>query len=283
MSPKPRSFSKNSWRIAAGGVCAALLLAACTETRLAMFAAKKISPQPEIAKGHYKIGKPYQIKGVWYYPAVNYGYAETGIASWYGPTFHKKRTANGQIFDMNAITAAHRTLPLPSMVRVTNLKNGRSLKVLVNDRGPFARGRIIDLSRRSAQLLGFERAGTAPVRVEIIADESRQLALLAQGKARQVAAAAPAPVKVASLPRDQPVSAKTILFVQAGAFVRRDLALQTKKSLISIGPTHVVEANIGNRRFYRVRLGPVESISDGDRILDRVVENGYPNARLVVD
>lgn len=281
-----------------------------------MYAAKRISPQPEIAKGHYKIGNPYKIKGVWYYPAVNYSYSETGVASWYGPNFHKKPTANGQIFDMNAITAAHKTLPLPSMVRVTNLKNGRSLKILVNDRGPFARGRVIDLSRRSAQLLGFERAGTAPVRVEVIADESRRLALIAQGKTTNLAAAKAVPVKVAALPArgrevslqptrplpsprrtaaetrasigtpsvtKVPVSDKTTLFVQAGAFVRRDLALKMKDNLMPIGPTQVVETSIGNRRFFRVRVGPVASIQDGDRVLDRLVENGYPNARLVVD
>ena len=303
------------WGIAA--ICIALLLSGCAETRLAMHAAKQFSPQPKISKGHYKIGNPYQIKGVWYYPAVNYSYRESGIASWYGKQFHKKQTANGQIFDMNAITAAHRTLPLPSMVRVTNLRNGRSLKVLVNDRGPFARGRIIDLSRRSAQLLGFERAGTARVRVEIIPHESRRLALLAQGKLSNVAAAEPAPLKVAALPgsgpenisdappartrhltppqpnyrvedavpavTEIPVTGQTKLFVQAGAFVRRDLALKTKKSLSTIGPTRVVETSIGTRRFFRVRVGPVSSIIAGDRILDRVVENGYPNARLVVD
>lgn len=314
---KDRSSVVKNWRVVTvGSVCLVMVLAACAETRLAMYAAKQISPQPTIAKGHYKVGKPYQIKGVWYYPAVNYSYAETGIASWYGPKFHKKRTANGQIFDMNAITAAHRTLPLPSMVRVTNLQNGRSLKVLVNDRGPFARGRIIDLSRKSAQLLGFERAGTARVRVEIIADESRRLALIAQGRGTQVAAAQTAPVTVAALPdsdgaaierrkpappasrpaatalpptaetyavTEGPVSEKTSLFVQAGAFVRRDLALKMKRTLTPIGPTRVVEASIGNRRFFRVRVGPVESINDGDRILDKVVENGYPDARLVVD
>src|SRR5690606_37604870 len=114
-----------------------------------------------------------------------------GIASWYGPKFHNRRTANGQLFDMNAITAAHRTLPLPSIVRVTNLENGRTLKVLVNDRGPFARGRIIDVSRRTAQLLGFEHKGTAPVRVEIVPDESRRIALIAQGRGGEIDSSSP--------------------------------------------------------------------------------------------
>lgn len=155
------------------------VLAACAETQLALHTAKRVarsSDDVQKAPGNYKIGKPYQIKGVWYYPSVKYDYAETGVASWYGSQFHGKKTANGEVFDMNDITAAHRTLPLPSMVQVTNLENGRSLKVRINDRGPFAHGRIIDLSRRSAQLLGFQRQGTAKVRVQILAPESRRLA-----------------------------------------------------------------------------------------------------------
>lgn len=124
----------------------------------------------------YKVGKPYQIKGKWYYPEVNYSYVEDGIASWYGPGFHGRQTANGETYDMNDLTAAHRTLPMPCVVRVTNLENGRSLKLRVNDRGPFARERIIDVSRRASQLLGFHLQGTTPVRVEIVEDESRMMA-----------------------------------------------------------------------------------------------------------
>ena len=294
--------------------CIALLVSACAETRFAVHAAKQLAPDREDSiVGTYKVGNPYQVNGVWYRPEVDYRYAETGIASWYGPQFHNRRTANGQIFDMNAITAAHRTLPLPSIVRVTNLENGRSLKVLVNDRGPFARGRIIDVSRRTAQLLGFEREGTAPVRVEIVPDESRRIALIAQGRGSEaVAAAAPEPVAVAALPDPAPaagpvqtpapvvtravalspvqpavttlpVAARTRLFVQAGAFVQRDLADRLRRALDTIGPTQVVEAVVGARRFYRVRVGPLPSVADGDRILDRVVANGYTDARLVVD
>ena len=159
-----------------------LALGACSETKFLIEGAKEISGATEpTAKsaGQYKIGNPYQIAGTWYYPAEDFGYAETGIASWYGPQFHAKTTANGETFDMNTLTAAHRTLPLPSVVRVTNLENGRALMLRVNDRGPFARGRIIDVSRRAAQLLGFQRSGTARVRVEIVPDESRRLKQLA--------------------------------------------------------------------------------------------------------
>jgi len=119
------------------------------------------------AEGNFKVGTPYQINGKWYYPAENYNYVEEGIASWYGQDFQGKRTANGERYDMNAVTAAHPTLPLPSMVHVTNLDNGRQLDVRVNDRGPFHSTRIIDMSRRAAQLLGFYDVGTAHVRVEI--------------------------------------------------------------------------------------------------------------------
>ena len=163
--------------------CFSILLAGCAETALVVHTAKEIAKvsKPTVAKGRYKVGKPYQIKNVWYYPKVEYDYDETGIASWYGPNFHQKLTANGEIFDQNAITAAHRTLPMPSIVRVTNLENGRSLIVRINDRGPFAHGRIIDLSRRSAQLLGFIRKGTTKTRVQILRAESKAIAQRAKG------------------------------------------------------------------------------------------------------
>ena len=134
-------------------------------------------------QGYYKVGSPYQIDGVTYTPAVDYDYDETGIASWYGPNFTGKITANGELYDMNEVTAAHRTLPMPSLVKVTNLDNGRTIVVRVNDRGPYARGRILDMSRRGAQLLGYEKTGTAKVRVQIMARESQILAAAAkQGK-----------------------------------------------------------------------------------------------------
>src|SRR5271170_1302120 len=115
--------------------------------------------------GIYKVGTPYESEGVWYYPREQPDYDETGVASWYGPNFHGQRTANGEVFDAAALTAAHRTLPMPVNVRVTNLENGRSLVLRVNDRGPFARGRIIDVSEGAAKLLGFYGKGTARVRV----------------------------------------------------------------------------------------------------------------------
>lgn len=134
-------------------VCAVAALSGCAVDR---------ARQP----GAYKVGTPYQIAGVWYYPKEDPFYDETGIASWYGSDFHGKATANGERYDMDTLTAAHRTLPMPTIVRVTNLENGRSLRLRVNDRGPYARGRIIDVSRRAATLLGFQDKGTARVRVQ---------------------------------------------------------------------------------------------------------------------
>ena len=177
------------------------VLAACAETEFLVHTAKQVNGPSESGGklGAYKVGSPYQIKDIWYYPAEDYEYTETGIASWYGPKFHGKKTANGEIFNQNDLTAAHRTLPLPSAVRVTNLENGRSLVLRINDRGPFARGRIIDVSRRGAQLLDFERNGTAKVRVDILPDESRQLKVAAINGGEQQ-------LQVAASPREAVVS-----------------------------------------------------------------------------
>lgn len=125
-------------------------------------------PPPPMANPQYKIGNPYQIAGVWYYPREEPDYDQTGIASWYGADFHGRLTANGEVFDRTIISAAHPTLPMPVNVRVTNLDNGRSIVVRVNDRGPFVRGRIIDVSEQAADLLGFKQRGLARVRVSFI-------------------------------------------------------------------------------------------------------------------
>lgn len=153
-----------------------LFLSACAEAELAAHVAKKIPGMSSKSEGTFKVGNRYKIKGKYYYPEESYTLDETGIASWYGPNFHGKKTANGERFDQYELTAAHRTLQMPSLVRVTNLENGRSLVLRVNDRGPFARGRIIDVSKRGAELLGFKNQGTAKVRVQVLAEESRAVA-----------------------------------------------------------------------------------------------------------
>ncbi|WP_269466289.1 septal ring lytic transglycosylase RlpA family protein [Tardibacter chloracetimidivorans] len=146
-----------------------------------------------------KVGNPYQVLGQWYYPRDDRDYDQTGIASWYGPKFHGLSTANGETYDMDRVSAAHKTLPLPSYVEVTNLENGRRIIARVNDRGPFVGDRVIDLSRRSAELLDVVRKGTARVRVRrVYPPEDVRLALRGGGKsagAVQMASAAPKPVR----------------------------------------------------------------------------------------
>ena len=148
----------------------------------------------------YKVGTPYEVNGQWYYPGEDFTYDKTGIASWYGPAFHGKPTANGERYDMDAMTAAHKTLPLPSLVRVTNLENGRAIIVRVNDRGPFVDDRIIDMSRAGAKALGFLNKGLARVRVENLTEASLALknrALGASDVPMPAIAAAPRPTVAA--------------------------------------------------------------------------------------
>jgi rare lipoprotein A len=147
--------------------------------------------------GAYRVGKPYNINGRTYVPTENPSYRAEGIASWYGPDFHGRLTANGEVYDMHAISAAHTTMPLPSYARVTNLDNGRSIIVRVNDRGPYVRNRIIDLSIGTAKVLDFYGHGLARVRVEYVgraslegSDDAMLLATLREGSP------APAPSKV---------------------------------------------------------------------------------------
>ena len=194
------------------------LVSACAETAFVAQTAKRINSTPgeepsAKAQNGYKIGNPYQVNGVWYYPAEDFNYDETGIASWYGPGFHSKTTANGEIYDQNELTAAHKTLQLPALVRVTNLENGRSIVLKINDRGPYVHGRIIDVSRRGAQLLGFEGKGTAPVRVTVLTDESRALA--AKLKGETMLARNETPITVVDLPK--PVVSSSSLPPPAGA------------------------------------------------------------------
>lgn len=305
------------------------LLSGCAEANLFGHYAKKATSGDEppaagsSAAPTYKVGKPYQVGGVWYYPREDFDYDETGIASWYGPNFHAKMTANGETFDQNAVTAAHKTLPMPSVVRVTNLENGRSLVVRVNDRGPFVNGRIIDLSRRSAQLLGLEGAGTAKVRVQVLADESRVLAgkLKREGSEPQVAAAPRESVTAETLPppgsREQakPVLASarpgsatrvstaadqverelaaqevetvpvraTGIFVQAGSFSRHDNALRLQARLSGVGHPQILPASIKGQTVYRVRFGPLSSVEDADRLLESVIAAGQQDAKVIVD
>jgi len=291
----------------------ALVAAACSSQQ------RQGEGQYRAGRPMYKVGAPYQINGVWYYPAADYSYDETGVASWYGEQFDRKYTANGEIFDLNELTAAHRTLPMPSIVQVTNLTNGRSLQLRVNDRGPFARGRIIDVSRRASQLLGFATNGSALVRVKIMKEESIQVAELAKrngGDTRVLVAEAPSVAKVEAAsaispapapPPAAPISTMSTppiiaelpplpekvgvvppassarIFLQAGAFSMRDNAQRLQARIAPLGSVQVMTASVRGIEMYRVRLGPVASVEEADQLLARVVGSGYPEARIVVD
>ena len=201
------------WLAVAAMPALLLGLGGCAETTLAIHGAKQLAQseisgtttrQIDAAKVRRASLRPYQIKGIWYYPSEMPEYDETGIASWYGDPFHGRATASGEIYDKRIVTAAHKTLPLPSTVRVTNLENGRVLTVRVNDRGPFVNNRIIDMSQRGAQLLGFERQGVARVRVEVVGSDDDRFVLrpvtTPRNEKKAVAAAPRKSVSVASLP-----------------------------------------------------------------------------------
>lgn len=163
---------RTAWFLGLLLVSAALALSGCGGKKSAFSGKgspvyKGPDPIPK-GGGHYKVGKPYRVAGRKYYPKEDFRYDKTGIASWYGPKFHKRSTSNGEWFDMNDLTAAHTTLPMPTYAKVTNLENGRTLVVRINDRGPYVSDRIIDLSKRSAEVLGVRKKGTARVRVQYI-------------------------------------------------------------------------------------------------------------------
>ena len=182
------SFSETAWslpsRIAlasqCGAVAGALLLAACQSPQIQP--AKVEAPKPPPARqGYYKVGAPYQMNGIWYYPALDLSYDETGVASILPPNFREDLTANGESFDQNALAGAHKTLPMPSVVQVTNLDNGRQIQLRINDRGSYEPGRILQMTRHASELLGMPAGGLARVRVRIMPTESIQVASLAGG------------------------------------------------------------------------------------------------------
>ena len=196
-------------RLSALGL-ACLLLANCSGGQMAgkvdprygvAASARAVEPGQPVPKGGgvYRVGKPYTVAGRVYVPEENTNYSAEGMASWYGDDFHGRYTANGEIFDMASISAAHPTLPLPSYVRVTNLANRRSIVVRVNDRGPYARDRILDVSVKTAELLGFYGHGVTRVKVEYVgrapvegSDDRKLIATLREGNQ------AIAPIQVSS-------------------------------------------------------------------------------------
>jgi rare lipoprotein A len=311
------------WARAARGGTAVLILfvlGACAQTQLAVHAIKEVqkrSDAPETAGvapngvpigpgGVYKVGNPYVIKGVRYFPEVDGDYDETGVASWYGPGFHSKTTANGETYDQNDLTAAHKTLPMPSYVRVTNLENGRAIVLRVNDRGPYAHGRVIDVSKRAAQLLGFEQQGTAKVRVRIVdqgtsgfvadkpvttQEERDAVSAVPIARVESITLAPPPGVAAAPEPVEPPPPPAQVamvsvgpsdLYVQAGAFTLYDNANRLAARLTSFGDVSIQSAIVGENEFFRVRIGPLASIEGADGVLADLIGSGFPESRIIV-
>jgi len=242
--------------------------------------------------GVRKTGKPYRIAGKWYYPlATANGYNATGTASWYGTKFHGRKTANGERYDMHAMSAAHKTLPMPTMVRVTNLNNGRSVVVRVNDRGPFVKNRIIDLSYAAARALGYDNEGTAPVRVEALGNSMTASAgRTAPGSITKPPIVRPTPsVTAAQQPirRHIPVT-RTIrpgsMYIQLGAFSSTVNANRLKAELSGNYPSVGIYAkNGGYAEVYRVRIGPFEDEKEIERQVLALQRQGYTNAIVVIE
>ena len=221
------------------------------------------------AEPRSRYGNPpyYEVFGKRYYVmASGHGHVERGVASWYGEKFHGRRTSSGEPYDMYAMTAAHKTLPLPSYARVTNLSNGRSVVVRINDRGPFVDNRIVDLSYTAAQRLDMVGPGTALVELEVLAP-------------------GPAPVAAPVLVAAPAAGADAGMFVQAGAFSDRDNAEQLARRLRAGGIPDVLVADglAGGRALFRVRVGPVTGVEDFDRTMSRLAELGISDAYLATD
>jgi rare lipoprotein A len=295
---------------------AGVSLAACAtvQPRYAAHAPSASQARPPGAHRGYKTGDPYQVGGIWYVPHDQPHYDEKGIASWYGDAFNMKPTADGEIFDMNGFSAAHTTLPLPSMVEVTNLDNGRKLVVRVNDRGPFVGDRIIDLSHAAAHELGYDRQGLAHVRVRYVgpaalassdggsryaqakpaapirpAPPTSSVTPVAQPSPEASTVPPPEPVKTATLPppvpavyaSPAPAGAPGAFRIQAGAFGDQGNAQRAVAQLSAAGDAVIEPVERDGTTIYRVVLpGPADE-AGALALRDRVAQFGFADARVV--
>jgi rare lipoprotein A len=195
------------------------------------------------------------------------GFVQRGIASWYGTKFHGRSTSSGEVYNMHAMTAAHKTLPIPVYVQVKNLDNGRSLVVRVNDRGPFVTGRIIDLSYAAAKKLGVDGPGTAKVEIRVVGQ--------GQAKSRSV---------VRTIPLAKEFEQDVPLFVQMGSFSSHDNATSLVQNLVEANEStaQISSLQTDNGIFYRVRVGPLFDIDEANAIVRRLKGKGFQTARIVV-
>ena len=271
--------------------------------------------------GQYQVGNPYEVAGRWFNPREQPGYDKEGIASWYGEAFNRRRTSNGEWFDMNTLTAAHATLPLPSYVLVTNLENNRQVVVRVNDRGPFVGTRVIDLSKRAADVLGYRANGKAHVRVKLIgpapiddsmghmvamnramnqgASMGQLVAMSNDASVRapttaiamnepMVPRAAKLPIAVAT-PRAEvqqaafvpPIMHPQTYIVRVGVFHDLNNASTVYQQLQGFGPTRIVKAVGANGPLYRVEMGPLDNKADADAAMTTAIGEGFEDAKLV--
>jgi rare lipoprotein A len=263
------------------GACA---LGACSQGGRAPDPQLGVTASPRVVTGRavpkgggiYKVGKPYQVAGRWYVPREVAHYDKSGTASWYGDAFHGRRTANGEIYDMHALTAGHPTLPLPSYAYVTNLDNGRTILVRVNDRGPYVDNRLIDLSWRSAHELGYSRRGLARARVRFAgraplggSDAAERRHLAAQPWYRgnlNVAQMPSSEISTGSIGRNEtrPVTlgGPARALVDAGSFSTRAEAERMRHELEDRGPVVIEQVGTGTEALFRVRVGPRGEMSD---------------------
>ena len=223
-----------------------------------------------------KYGNPknYKVLGKWYsVRETSSGYREKGISSWYGKKFHGHRTSSGETYDMYAMTAAHKTLPLPTYVRVTHLENGRSVIVKVNDRGPFHEGRIIDLSYSAAKKLGITATGTGVVEVVAIDSDNYNKKQPYQPKFNKPSALSSYPVK-----------ANFKLFLQVGAFNDQTNAYKLTKRLSRMFKQQQIHSDFSSEKnIFRVRIGPLASIADADKLTVFLNNKGIPATKIVID
>jgi rare lipoprotein A len=232
------------------------------------------STYPKPSKGYtqpstsQKQSKPYKIGKNWYYPMANaHNFRQRGIASWYGKAFHGKKTSNGEIYNMYGMTAAHKTLPLGTFVRVRNLENRREVEVRINDRGPFVRGRIIDLSYTAAKRLGIVAAGTAPVEIAALGKAQPE-----EGTDRG---------ERLYIPVDY---SKGNFSVQVGAFRDRSNALRLKKRLDqTYKNAHITAFDNGEDILYRVRVGKCSTLEQAEKYEKILIQQGFKDAMAVAE
>ncbi|WP_340645873.1 septal ring lytic transglycosylase RlpA family protein [Phenylobacterium sp.] len=236
---------------------------------------------PSGAGGRYKVGAPYQVAGIWYVPHEDPHYNATGTASWYGNDFHLKPTANGETFDMNLVSAAHPTLPLPSMVEVTNLDNGKVLQVRVNDRGPFVGGRVIDLSQEAARQLGYDRKGLANVRVKYVGPAQLGGPNAAQRDASNVAPP-PAysspnyipPAYSAPLPTYLPPAPVSVAAASLPPITGAAIASTQIPPVSSAAPVYSSAPRMIPANAYRIQAGAFSDRSNAQRVVDQLSAAG---------